>query len=452
MDESTIFRAYDVRGIYGKDLDDEAAELIGKAVGTYAGQGKYVAVGRDVRLSSDALHKKVVDGLISTGCNVIDFGVIPTPLLYFGVNEENLAGGIMITASHLPPEWNGFKIVKEKGFILSEGTGLEDIHNIFSKRSFNTSVKQGNVSEHKIIDKYIDFCLKKVKIDRSIKVVLDYANSVTALVAGNLMEKLGLTVYEINKELDGTFPNRASEPSEESLQGLKKSVMENHADIGIGYDGDGDRVAFVDETGRIFASGNITIPILAKYLIQKNGPGKVVLDVTCSAAAVDYIKQLGGEPIVVRTGHSYCVKAVLDNKALLGGQFSGHMALPEANCADDAIFASLVLLEALSLSSLPLSKLVDVIPTYYTTKMELVECADSDKFNVIEGIKEKAEKYSYNKLDIDGIKLFSDEGNVLIRASNTSPYIRISAEGKTTEVAEKFHKIGQELVKEAMSK
>ncbi len=450
MNESAIFRAYDIRGVYGQELDEEAALLVGKAVGTYAGDGKYVAVGRDVRLSSDSLHEKVVEGIISTGCNVVDFGIIPTPLLYFGVNHENLSGGIMITASHLPPEWNGFKIVKEKGFILSDGTGLENIHNIFTKRAFATATTSGKVADMSILDKYKRFCVENIPPGKRLSVVLDYANSVTSLVAGDIIRKLGFDVHEINKELDGTFPNRASEPSEESLQGLKKEVLERKADIGIGYDGDGDRVAFVDERGRIFASGDVTIPILTKHLMGRKGPGKVVLDVTCSLAMADYLKNLGAEPIVVRTGHGYCVQAVLENNALIGGQFSGHIALPDANCADDAIYASLILLDALVSSSAKLSELVDSVPSYSTTKMELVECPDSEKFGVMEKVRGLARKLDYDKLEIDGVKLIGDDGGVLIRASNTSPFIRISAEGKTKEKAEEFHRTGKTLLVEAM--
>ncbi|MCL4400599.1 phosphomannomutase/phosphoglucomutase [Candidatus Parvarchaeota archaeon] len=440
-----VFRAYDVRGIYGKDLNEEIAENIGKAFGTSLGDGSKVGVARDVRLSSDSLHAALIKGLLYTGCTVVDFGLSPTPLLYFGTWWNKLAGGVMITASHLPPEWNGFKLSDKTGLTLSEGTGLERIREIFSSGKFIKGVK-GGITHVDPSQDYVNYVSSKVNIKKGLKIVFDFANSVTSLVVPSILTKFKEEGIFINKELDGTFPNRASEPSEESLQGLRKKVITENADLGIGYDCDGDRVAFVDEKGRIFASGNITIPLLAKYALMVHPGRKIIQDVTCSSAVSDYIKKLGGEPVVVRVGHSYCAYEVLKQHALLGGQYSGHLAFPDMNCADDAIFGSLKILEAMTVSGKRLSELVDEIPIYFTSKMKEIACADTKKFIVINKITKKAKSMPYKLIDIDGVLLYNDDGRVLVRASNTSPIIRVNAEGKTKEKCDKFQVLGETLV------
>lgn len=443
------FRAYDIRGIYGENLDEEVAERTGKSVGTMLGPGKTVAVARDVRLSSDSLRDALVKGILSTGCKVIDFGRVPTPLLYFGTWYNKLDGGVMITASHLPPEWNGFKISGKTGVLLSDGTGLEVVKDIFFKGEF-AKEEAGEVVYKDVIGDYIDYVSSKTTTNRKFKIIFDFGNSVTSLVVPSLMKKLGHEVYGINVELDGTFPNRTSEPTEEALQNLRKRVLDEGADIGIGYDADGDRVAFVDEKGRISASGNITIPLLAKYFLRGKKGGKIVYDVTCSSSVGDYIRKLGGEPIIVRVGHSYCATEVLNQKALFGGQYSGHTAFPDVNCADDAIFGSLKLIEAMSAYSKRMSELIEDIPAYFISKLKEISCDDSTKFDIVERVKKKAETMPYKLIGIDGVLLQNDSGQVLIRASNTSPIIRVNAEGKTEEDKDSFQRLGESLVEEAI--
>ncbi len=449
MQGSSNFRAYDIRGIYGQDLDESVANNVGKAVGTFAGKGKKIGVARDVRLSSKALHDALVSGILSSGCDVLDFGEAPTPLLYFGTWHEKLSMGVMVTASHLPPEWNGFKISGPLGVTLSDGTGLEKIRDIYERHGF-TNGQEGKSTKKDIVKDYIDFVASHVRPAKRFRVAVDFANSVTSLVVPKLLERLGQTVVPMNMELDGTSPNRASEPSEDSLQGLKKTVLAEKADLGIGYDGDGDRVAFVDEEGRIFASGNTTIPLFAAKMVRKGRNDKVVVDVTCSSAVSDYIKGIGGEALVVRVGHSYCANAVIGNKALFGGQYSGHLAFPEMNCADDAIFPSMKMLEILSTSNKKMSQLIDAIPAYFTSKMVEISCPDSRKFGVMEEIKRKARSMGYKLIDIDGVLLYDENGRVLIRASNTAPIIRVNSEGKTEQLRDKFQKIGEKLVLETI--
>lgn len=441
-----VFRAYDIGGIYGKDVNEEVAETIGKSIGTVLGNGKSVGVGRDVRLSSKSLHDSLVKGLLYTGCKVVDFGIIPTPLLYFGTWHNKLNSGVMVTASHLPPEWNGFKISGSNGVILSEGTGLEKVKEKFFENDF-IKADGGIYETADITPSYVDYVVSKIDHESKFKIVFDFGNSVTSLVVPKIMEKIGHDASWINYELDGTFPNRTSEPTEEALQGLKNKVLETGADIGIGYDGDGDRVAIVDEKGRVFSSGNVTIPLLAKHMLSKTPKGKIVYDITCSPTVGKFVEELGGESVVTRVGHSYCVSEVMKQNALFGGQYSGHTAFPEVNCADDAIFGSLKIIEALSASKKKLSKLIDEIPSTFTSKMEEIPCADPEKFSIVNRIKEKAKDMGYNIIDIDGVVLHDDTGRVLIRASNTTPVIRVNAEGKTKEACDMFHKLGESLVR-----
>ncbi len=449
---TAVFRAYDVRGIYGKDLTDEIAEKIGKAFGTFVGYGKSIAVGRDVRLSGNNLRNALIKGLLSAGCNVADFGIIPTPVLYFSVIHRNLDAGIMITASHLPPEWNGFKMCDLQGIVYSDGTGLEHIKEIFEKEKFFTG-KQGNIAEDKkILDDYKNFIKSKISAKRKLKIVVDPANSVTSLVVPNMLEDLGFEVYKMHDTLDGNFPNRASEPTEESLQKLKKKVLEVKADLGLGFDGDGDRVGFVDEKGKIIFSGNIVIPIFASYLLENGSGRKIVFDVTCSEAVEDFVKSKGGIPVVIRVGHSYCSHTVLKENALFGGQFSGHYAFPEMGCTDDAIYAALKLVEIVSNGNQKFSEIISKVPSYHTSKMEEITCDDKTKFEVVEKIKQEISPQAKKLIDVDGMKAYFDKGWILIRASNTAPMIRVLVEGKTEKDMQQLFEYGKQLVKEEISK
>jgi phosphomannomutase/phosphoglucomutase len=445
-----IFRAYDIRGVYGKDLNEELANIIGKAYCSFLGNYSTVGVGRDVRQSSKSLSDAVISGLVDCGCNVIDFGTVPSPLVYFGVRHLNLNGGLMVTASHLPPEWNGFKFCDSNGILFSEGTGLEKIKKIVLDNNF-LKLEKGKYKGYKEISKvYLNYILRNINISKKLKIVIDYGNSVTANIVPHILKSIGMEIYNINESLDVKVPNRSSELKDESLQDLRKKVLETNADIGIAYDGDGDRVAFVDDKGNIYNSGNILIPIFAEHILKNNPGGKIVFDITCSSAVYDYVKSLGGEPIVTRVGHTYVANAVIENRALMGGQYSGHLCFIENNCLDDAIYASIKMLEILSSNNMKLSELTKKIPKYPVTGITEIRCDDSNKFSVINKVADLAKSLNFQIITIDGVKIIAESGWVLIRASNTSPIIRINAEGKTIEDAIKMQKIGENLVKEVM--
>jgi phosphomannomutase/phosphoglucomutase len=446
---NTLFRAYDIRGVYGKDLTEEFAEKIGKAFGTLIGKGKRVGIGRDIRLSSQILKDFFVEGLRSAGCSVVDFGLIPTPLVYFGVIHRKFDAGVMVTASHLSPEWNGFKLCDSKGIVLSEGTGLEHVREIFEKGNFSTA-DHGSLSEDKVlIDEYKKFVKLRLSVGKKLKVVVDAVNSVPGLVVPELLRELGLVVFTINQELNGAFPNRPSEITEESLQKLKLKVLELNADLGIGFDGDGDRVGFVDEKGDMVFSGNIVLPIFANYILPNSQRKKVVFDVSCSAAVEDVVKAKGGMPIVIRVGHSYCSHTVEEENAAFGGQYSGHYAFPEIYSIDDAIYAAVKMVEIISKESKKFSEIVAAVPRYFT-KMEEIPCEDNLKFEIVERIKKKVQ--AERVVDVDGVKAYTKDGWVLIRASNTSPMIRVISEGRTEGTMEKLLEYGKKLVTEENGK
>ncbi|MDH5634740.1 MAG: hypothetical protein OEY30_02825, partial [Candidatus Bathyarchaeota archaeon] len=246
-----MFRAYDIRGIYGKDLTTQIAEIIGRGFGTFIGSGKKLAVARDIRIGSEQLKKAVVGGLISTGCDVVDFGITTTPMFYFAIAHQNKDGGVMATASHNPPEWNGFKLCREKGIIVGQGFGMDKVKDIIAKRRFTKASVKGKIKIYKgIVDEYADFVLGRINVKKRLKVVLDTGNSVPGIVAPMLFRRIGCKVEVLNEKLDGTFPSRSPEPTEASLQQLIREVKKTRADLGVGYDADGDRAVFVDDKGR----------------------------------------------------------------------------------------------------------------------------------------------------------------------------------------------------------
>ena len=445
-----MFRAYDIRGIYGKDLTTDFAETIGKAFGTISGSGKKLAVGRDVRIGSEKLKDAVVKGLVSTGCQVDDLGIVTTPILYFGIAHKCKDGGVMVTASHNPAEWNGLKLCREKGVIVGQGSGMEEIKEIIVNGKFTKSKTKGKVETYRgIVNQYAAFVLGKIRIERKLKVVLDTGNSVSGIVAPKLFRQTGCRVEVINEELDGTFPSRSPEPTEASLQQLISAVKKARADFGVGYDGDGDRAVFVDDKGRVL-TGDYTSVIFAQAFITK-GKRKVVYDVSCSSAVEEAIKAKGGIPVVERVGRPFMMDRALREKAVFGGERSGHFYFPDIYGLDDGTFASLKMAEILSRAGMPLSRMVDKIPKYYSSTVN-VSFSDEHKFTVIERLKAKFEEKGFQIIDIDGVKAQDENGWVLLRSSNTEPLIRIFAEGKTHAKLTQLLGLAERMLKEEAEK
>jgi phosphomannomutase/phosphoglucomutase len=448
FDFDSVFRAYDIRGVFGEDLTEEVATRIGAAFATFLGEDKEVLVARDVRLSGEKLRKALVSGLVS-GCDVTDIGIVPTPLLYFAVNRLQKDAGIMITASHNPPEWNGFKAFSRKGCIY--GKDMEKVKQIAKEVDLERlRKKRVRLSSYKgIIQEYMDFVANKIEIRRKLKVVADTANGTCGLVAPSLFTRLGCKILTLNQNPDGTFPAHLPEPKEETLGELKREVVKNKADLGVGYDGDGDRAVFVDEKGNVIP-GDVTLLIFAKDVLQKSKGAKIVYELSCSMAVEEYVKELGGIPIVERVGHTFIMDRMIEENALFGGEKSSHFYFSECYGVDDAVFASLRMTEILSKTSEKLSEMVDSLPKYPSIYEKNFECPDNLKFVVVEKLRSRFKDYGLTILDMDGVKFLDKDGWVLLRPSNTEPIIRVSAEARTEEKLKELYGFAKKELKHVL--
>jgi len=441
FDFDSIFRAYDIRGVFGDDLTEEVATRIGAAFATFLGEHKEVLVARDVRLSGEKLRKALVSGLLSS-CDATDIGIVPTPLLYFALNRLQKDAGIMITASHNPPEWNGFKAFSRKGSIY--GKDMEKVKQIAKEVDLERlGKKRGKLRSYKrTIKEYMDFVANKIEIRRKLKVVADTANGTCGSVAPRLFKRLGCKILTLNQNPDGTFPAHLPEPKEETLSELKREVVRSEADLGVGYDGDGDRAVFVDEKGNVIP-GDLTLLVFAKDVLQKTKGAKIVYELSCSMAVEEYIKEFGGIPIVERVGHAFIMDRMIEENALFGGEKSSHFYFSECYGVDDAVFASLRMAEILSKSSEKLSEIVDFLPKYPAIYEKNFECPDNLKFAVIEKLRSRFKNYGLTILDMDGVKLLEKDGWILLRPSNTEPMIRVSAEAKTEKRLEELYEFAK---------
>jgi phosphomannomutase/phosphoglucomutase len=450
MFNPSIFRSYDIRGVYGKDFDEDFAKVLGKTFANFISQGQKceVVVGRDVRLSSESLHNALIDGLSSAGCDVVDIGVVTTPALYFAVSKMGKSGGIMITASHNPAEFNGFKLVGKMAEPIAEGSGLEKIKDAVLRKTYKDSTRKGEVRKYdNIFEDYASFTLGKINLKKRLRVVLDTCNSVAGIFAPKLFEKAGCEVITINEELDGRFPSRSPEPKAEHLEALRKAVKANGADLGVAYDGDGDRAVFVDEEGNVIESGNPIIMIFAEHYLGKKKRPKIVFDLSCSIAVEDTIRRMGGIPVMTAVGISNIKKGMLKEDAVFGGESSNHMYFSDMFNSDDGVFASLKMAEIVSEVG-SLSEKVKSMPHYpYLSEWEFT-CPDERKFEVVERLKEKFRKSEFRISELDGLKLVMDDGWVLWRVSNTRPQIKIYVEAKSDERFEELKNFARdELVK-----
>ena len=441
----SIYRAYDIRGIYGKDLTDEIAEKIGKAYGSTV-EGT-VAVGADVRLSGPALSKSLIKGLTSTGLKVIDIGTVPTPLLYFAIYKLNLDGGIMITGSHNPPEYNGFKMCRG-GTMTLYGDEITAIGESVDAENFRVGV--GSVETYNIEDEYLDFVCERIKIEGKPKIVLDCANGTAGAVAPKLFERLGCDVTAIFEEADGSFPNHPADPTvDKNLEDLIKYVKENGVDIGLSYDGDSDRAGFVDELGGIIR-GDQALVLFSREILEKHPGASIIYEVKCSMALSEDITAHGGKPIMYRTGHSFIKKKIKAEHALMAGEMSGHFFFADNYPGyDDGIYASARMVQILSKTKLKLSEIVKSIPHYHSTPEILVEAAEDIKFSLVDAVKKRFEGSSdYKVITVDGVRVETDKSWGLIRASNTGPKIILRFEGKTEADLEEIKNVFREILDE----
>jgi len=451
MVKDSIFRAYDIRGIYGIDLTDDDAYRIGLAYGKYIGERARITIGSDVRISGESLKKSFIKGAVDAGCYVVDIGVVATPILYFSIAYGGYDGGVMVTASHNPPEWNGFKLCREGGLVIGEGIGMENIKSLTLSQELKPSTLKGSVTRYiNIIDDYVDFIMKLIKIKRSLKVGVDLSNGAGVFIVPKLLEIAKCKYLVLNGEADGRFPGHIPEPNDETLKQLKDLVIDEKLDIGVGFDGDADRAVFIDNEGNT-VPGDIALVIFVKHYLSKTRGGKVVFEVSCSRIVEETIRELGGIPIESRVGHAYITQLMINEKAEVGGEKSSHFYFKDTYGFDDSIYAAMKMIEILSSSSKSLSDIVDEIPKYHSS-VKTYRCPDDLKFKVVEDIKKHFKERGCKTIEIDGVKAFLDYGWILIRPSNTQPQVKITAEANTLKDLNKLLEYAELILENTLMK
>ena len=414
-----IFREYDIRGVAGKDIKQEDVVSIGKAYGSLLNKlnKKIVSVGRDCRQTSDKFSQLFIQGIISTGCDVIDIGTCPTPVLYFSIQHLNLEGGAMVTASHNPPEYNGFKLLSGTDSIHSQG--LQDIRFIVENKEFVQG--QGKVTKKDVITPYKEYILNNINIKRPIKIGIDAGNGTGGITALPVLKQLGCQVHDIYCDMDGTFPNHEADPTQKkNLIDLIKLVKEKKLDLGVGYDGDADRIGVVDKNGEVIYGDQLMV-IYAREILGRKPGSTFISEVKCSMVMYDDIRNHGGNAIMWRTGHSLIKKKMKEEKAELAGEMSGHMFFKDRYMGfDDALYATCRLLEIMADTGLGVDELIQDLPKTFTTPEIRVDCPDEIKFNVVDKIV-RLFKTKQDVIDIDGLRALYDDGWGLVRASNTQP-------------------------------
>jgi phosphomannomutase/phosphoglucomutase len=427
-----IFRQYDIRGLVDRDLTPQSVETLGRAIGTYFRQHnrKQVAVGRDCRLSSPEFSEVLSKGLMSTGCDVVELGTIPTPLLYFAIYYKKMEAGVMITGSHNPPEYNGFKMMLGEDTLY--GPDIQDILQIVQNEEFIQD-DEGEKEIYDIIPEYENYVVENIKMHKKLNVVVDAGNGTGGAVAVPIFRKLGCEVTELFCEMDGRFPNHHPDPTlPEALETLIKTVAESQADLGIAYDGDADRIGVIDDKGKIIWGDELMI-IFARDILPSNPGAPVISEVKASKLLYEEVERLGGRPIMWKTGHSLIKKKIKEEKALVAGEMSGHIFFADRFFGfDDAIYSSARLLEILSRSEKKLSEMLDDLPPTYHTPEIRIYASDAVKFKIVEEVKkELARKYPI--VDIDGVRAQFPKGWGLVRASNTQEVLVLRFEAETEQ-------------------
>jgi phosphomannomutase / phosphoglucomutase len=444
-----IFREYDIRGVVNKDLTPDIVRTLGKGFGTHmANLGhKELVVGKDGRLSSKDFEDALIEGLISTGCHVVNIGLCPTPVYYFSIFHLDKDGGAMVTGSHNPPEFNGFKVSVGKSTIFGEE--IQNLRRLIEKEEF--VVGKGFVSNKEIIQSYQDYIKKNIHIEKRMRVVIDAGNGTGGIVAGPLFRDLGCEVEELYCKVDGRFPNHFPDPTiPANLKDLIDRVKKNQADVGIGYDGDADRIGVVDDQGNIIWGDQLMILFSREILKYKKG-ATFVAEVKCSQNLFNDIEKHGGKAIMWRTGHSLIKEKMKEEKAVLGGEMSGHIFFADRYFGyDDAIYASCRLIELLSKTNKKLSQLLSDVPKTSITPEIRVDCPDEIKFQVVEKVKEALRK-DYPIIDVDGVRVKFEHGWGLVRASNTQPALVLRFEALTDKHVQDIKKLVEDKVQNAVA-
>tara|TARA_B100000941_G_scaffold191524_1_gene138097 strand:- start:320 stop:1690 length:1371 start_codon:yes stop_codon:yes gene_type:complete len=430
-----IFREYDIRGKVKDDFPPEVVLNLGKAFGTFIKRsgGQEIALSGDVRLSTPSLIEQFKVGVLSTGIDVINIGILPTPVNYYSMFKLDVAGAVQITGSHNPPEFNGFKMSLNKKSVF--GDSIQDLREIIEKEDFERG--EGDEAPYNILRDYKKMISSKINLDKKLKVVLDCGNAAGAVCAPEIFRNFNIDLEELYCDVDGIFPNHHPDPTvKKNLNDLIEKMKTGRFDVGIAFDGDADRIGVVDEKGDVIWADQL----MALFLPEIISPGdEILFDVKCSKSLEEMITKYGGKPIMWKTGHSLVKQKMLELDCKFGGEMSGHIFFADDYFGyDDGIYVAARLLQTLSSSSKTLSELTDELPKYFSTpEMRLEAKSDEDKFR----ISEIAVKYftdNYNCSTVDGVRINFDEGWGLVRASNTQPVIVCRFEATSVEKMDEY--------------
>ncbi len=426
-----IFKAYDIRGVYPSELDEKKAASIGRAFGAVIGAGPIV-VGRDMRLSSPSMRDALVAGLAAVGVDVWDVGMISTPMLYFAVSHLEAAAGVVVTASHNPSRYNGFKMCRERAIPMSETSGLLDVKR-FSEEGVADAEKPGTVEERDVREAYEEHVASFAKEGRPIDVVVDNSNGMAGLTLGGIFSRLKARLEPLYFEPDGSFPHHEANPlKKENLQDVIRAVRRTKADFGACLDGDADRCVFVDESG-VPVPGDVVTGLIASRILEEEGPAAVVYDLRSTHAVPEEIAERGGTPVRERVGHSFIKSTMRKHDAPFAGELSGHYYFRDHSFADCGELALVKMINIVSNAEEPLSALVAPLQRYFLSGEVNFRVEDKDA-----KIKELAEVFADAKIDfLDGVTAEYEDWWFNVRKSNTEPMLRLNLEGKTKEAMEK---------------
>jgi phosphomannomutase/phosphoglucomutase len=450
MFKPSIFREYDIRGIADEELLDADVELLGQALGTYLirHSGRTICLGRDCRLSGGRIHAALLKGLLASGANVLDAGIGPTPLLYYSVVHFEAAGGIMITGSHNPPEYNGIKTVCGSGTL--HGEEIQQVLKLIQGNDFERGT--GTVKDIDAATPYVEEIASQFQFARRVKVVVDGGNGTGGPVFHRILEKLNVEPVELFFEMDGRFPNHHPDPTvPENLRDLAKAVRKEKAELGIAFDGDADRIGALDESGHV-VYGDMLLLIFGREILTRKPRATFIGEVKCSQAMYDKLAELGGNPIMYKTGHSLIKAKMKQAQAELAGEMSGHMFFADRYYGfDDALYAACRLIEIVAKSGKPLSAQLEGVPKTVSTPELRVDCADDKKFLVVEKVAEIVRK-RHQVVDVDGVRVPFAHGWGLVRASNTQPVLVMRFEAVSEKLLNEYRSEIEEIVEQAKKK
>ena len=424
-----VFREYDVRGVVDRDLNEVFIVNLGRAIGTYAlqHQVKTMMVGRDCRLSSDDYHRYLISGLNAAGIDTLDIGLCATPMLYFSIRHCNAGGGVMITGSHNPPEFNGFKICI--GYDSIHGQQIQELRKIMETGNYLSG--KGSAGQRDITVVYQNYLFDHVQVSKKMKIVLDAGNGVGGQFALPILERMGCDVTCLYCDPDGRFPHHFPDPTvEDNLKDMIGLVAQKKADLGIAFDGDADRIGVISDTGEIIWGDKLLL-LFARDILKDHPGATIIGEVKCSQVLYDGIQKYSGRPIMWKAGHSLIKAKMKEEKALLGGEMSGHLFFADRYFGyDDAIYAAVRLLEILSRTNQKMSELLADVPQTFATPEIRVDCDDDKKQAVVEKIKHHY-RNTPGVIDIDGVRIPFDDGWALVRCSNTQPVIVLRFEASS---------------------